>query len=65
MSSSTTPDLSVCRTWAGSPPECEHDIFPSADGSIRCGGCHLPPEACTCTQATKRLFRALGYDLVP
>ena len=66
MSSSTTPpDLSLCRNWAGRPQECEHDVFSSADGSIRCRGCHLHPDACTCGEATRRLVHALGYDLVP
>jgi hypothetical protein len=59
------PDLSLCRNWAGSPQECEHGVFPSAHGSIRCRGCHLHPDACTCGEATRRRFRALGYDLVP
>lgn len=65
MTDATPREMRFCRNWAGSPGACEHEVFTSADGSIRCRGCHLHPDACTCGQATRRLFHTLGYDLIP
>ena len=52
-------DLTTCREWAEAPPDCPHRVFESADGSLRCQGCHLHPDACTCGETAHRLFRVL------
>ena len=40
--------MTRCREYQGAPTDCLHPVFDSADGSIRCRGCHLHPGGCTC-----------------
>jgi hypothetical protein len=50
-----------CMRWRGASMDCPHRVFRSADGSTRCAGCHLHPDACTCGPSMQaRLVWMLG-----
>lgn len=52
-------NVTLCKTYIGASKTCKHYVFTSADGSTRCRGCHLHPDACTCGQML-RILRTLG-----
>jgi len=52
--------MTHCNQWIGSPEQCPHPVFQSADGSTRCRGCHLHPDGCTCGERTFRILYMLG-----
>jgi hypothetical protein len=49
-----------CNEYQHAPQKCEHPVFTSADGSIRCHGCHLHPDQCTCGGEFLRILKMLG-----
>jgi len=54
-----------CRAYLHAPDDCPFPVFDSADGSIRCRGCHLHPDQCTCgPTVSDRLRRMLALDLL-
>lgn len=53
-----------CREYRGAPPACAHPVLRSADGSVRCTGCHLHPDLCTCGRAGRSILDAIIAAIV-